>query len=438
MKNTFWLRLVSLLVIMLTATSGFAQFDPTRVYRISCNKYPTTAMEVSGGTDESLAQGRSVQGWGYWGGAKQQWYIEQVGTDASTNAKLYKIVNRNSGQALEVTGARPLNPGVNCNQWYYWGGDNQKWVIQDDNGIKKIYNYGSGLVLFQLKDSNEPFNSYDGSPYIKQMFDTNTTASRWTITDVSADPPMGVYQIINANSGKVLSSNGADNHVSQWTNWGFASQQWSFSAYNSDNYLAIVNRNTQQVLEIGGGGDLTQPGRTANLWGNWGGQNQQWALLDVNDSHVLTLAEARDGRLCKIYNRLSGKVLEIGGNGSELYDEDRAANQWYDWGGANQQWYIQYVSANRTTNPTKVTTAAREAKKVELSIYPNPAHDLLTVNLGSAVEPTGVSVTDVRGSATSARYQGHGNVDISNLAPGLYIVSVQNGQHVYHQKFIKE
>lgn len=429
MKNTSWLRLGFMLVIILTATSVFAQYYPTRVYKISNNFKPNTAMGLLGATAYSLPQGTEIRAYNYTGNAQQQWYIQQVGTDASTSAALYKIVNRNSGQALEGQNGWDFEIVQN----YFRGDASQKWVIQDVNGAKKIINYLTGLVLYQTA-SGDPRET----PYIWQKFYSKSDYTRWTITDVSADPPMGVYQIINANSGKALSSNGADNHVSQWTNWGFASQQWSFLAYNSDNYLAIVNRNTQQVLEIGGGGDLTQPGRTADLWGNWGGQNQQWALLDINDSHTLTLAETLDGRKCKIYNRLSGKVLEIGGNGSELFNEDRAANQWYDWSGPNQQWYIQYVSANRTTNPTKVTTAAREAKKVELSIYPNPAHDLLTVNLGSAVEPTGVSVTDVRGSATSARYQGHGNVDISNLAPGLYIVSVQSGQHVCHQKFIKE
>ena len=124
---------------------------------------------------------------------------------------------------------------------------------------KKIINYRSGLALFQKQYEVSEINGQVYPPEIIQMFDNGEPNTRWSITDVTSNPPLGVFQIINANSSKALSANRSDNKVTQSTNLGFASQQWSFSGYNDNGYLAIINRNTQQALEIGGGGDLTQP-----------------------------------------------------------------------------------------------------------------------------------------------------------------------------------
>ena len=143
MKNTSWLRLGFMLVIILTATSVFAQYYPTRVYKISNNFKPNTAMGLLGATAYSLPQGTEIRAYNYTGNAQQQWYIQQVGTDASTSAALYKIVNRNSGQALEGQNGWDFEIVQN----YFRGDASQKWVIQDVNGAKKIINYLTGLVL---------------------------------------------------------------------------------------------------------------------------------------------------------------------------------------------------------------------------------------------------------------------------------------------------
>jgi hypothetical protein len=51
---------------------------------------------------------------------------------------------------------------------------------------------------------------------------------------------------------------------------------------NPNHVYAIINRANNQALEIGGGGDQTQSGRTANTWGYWGGAHQQWMFRDMS------------------------------------------------------------------------------------------------------------------------------------------------------------
>jgi len=257
-----------------------------------------------------------------------------------------------------------------------------------------------------------------------------------------------VYQIINVVSGKALTGSVADNHVSQITNWGLANGQWTFQTGTSPNQFFIVNRSTGQVLEIGGG--ATTPGSTTNLWDNYGHPWQQWLLFDAYDQYdqtPLTLAQAQaSGRRCKIKSSYAGKVLEIGGSGSQLYQEDRAATLYYDYAyddsqNQKQQWYVQFVSANRSS-PLSSTLekpySATITAKRQINLFPNPACDVLTVSLAGVNKLASVKITDIRGAVTAAHYLNDGRVDVTNLTSGLYLVIVSDGQYEYRQKFTKE
>ncbi|WP_151087330.1 M4 family metallopeptidase [Hymenobacter baengnokdamensis] len=74
-----------------------------------------------------------------------------------------------------------------------------------------------------------------------------------------------------------------------------------------------------------------------------------------------------------------------------------------------------------------------------LSAYPNPATSLLTLSLSSNAELTKVEVLDVRGAIVpAAHYQGNGQLDVSGLAAGLYLLRASDGQHSFVQRFTKQ
>ncbi|WP_201985071.1 M4 family metallopeptidase [Hymenobacter rubidus] len=75
----------------------------------------------------------------------------------------------------------------------------------------------------------------------------------------------------------------------------------------------------------------------------------------------------------------------------------------------------------------------------ELSLYPVPATNELTLTLPDNAAITSVRISDLRGAViTTARYDGNGTLDVSSLAKGMYLINVSDGQQTYRQRFVKE
>ncbi|WP_436924426.1 glycoside hydrolase family 11 protein [Halosimplex amylolyticum] len=82
------------------------------------------ALDVSG---ESTDDGANVQQYSYWGGANQQWNVEDTGNG------VYRIENVNSGKVLDVSG-QSTEDGANVQQYADGGGDNQRFHLHDQGG----------------------------------------------------------------------------------------------------------------------------------------------------------------------------------------------------------------------------------------------------------------------------------------------------------------
>ena len=82
------------------------------------------------------------------------------------------------------------------------------------------------------------------------------------------------------------------------------------------------------------------------------------------------------------------------------------------------------------------TTAGNELRT--LSLYPNPATEVLNLMLTGNAPITSVLVTDVRGARVEGLAFGDGALRIAGLAKGMYTLTVSDGQKVYHQRFVKE
>jgi len=147
----------------------------------------------------------------------------------------------------------------------------------------------------------------------------------------------GTYTLYNRNSGQVLEIGGASlvpgKTANQWPSTGTASQQWTLTT-STPGLHKITNRNSGQALEIGGSSTLT-PGALANQWGYWQGQNQQWQLIPVDSAP----------NYVRIFNVNSGQVLEIGGGSTQA---GAGANQYTASAGDfnyAQQWQLVSVKA---------------------------------------------------------------------------------------------
>ncbi|MBT9393239.1 T9SS type A sorting domain-containing protein [Hymenobacter sp. NST-14] len=90
-----------------------------------------------------------------------------------------------------------------------------------------------------------------------------------------------------------------------------------------------------------------------------------------------------------------------------------------------------------------ITGGARLAAPAEVAgyrIYPNPATDVLNIVLPPSVEAGTVSVAvyDMRGAEVkTVRFEGS-LLHVDQLAKGVYLLRITDGQQVSHQRFIKE
>lgn len=76
-----------------------------------------------------------------------------------------------------------------------------------------------------------------------------------------------------------------------------------------------------------------------------------------------------------------------------------------------------------------------EAEKEQLSLYPNPAKDFVTIKTGSKINK--VEIFDIAGRKLPANLDGN-KIDVRNLAPGNYIINVETHKGKVSEKLIKK
>jgi lysophospholipase L1-like esterase len=156
-----------------------------------------------------------------------KWYsplTEQITAVSSGGGTIYyKLVNRNSGQVLDISGGSTANGGVAI-QWPYSGGYNQQWQEVAVNGGYKLVNRNSGKLL------DDPGASKTNGTQLDQWSDTNGSNQWWNL--VSAGN--GYYYLVNQASGLYADVSGASTTqgatVVEWPSDGGTNQQWQLVA----------------------------------------------------------------------------------------------------------------------------------------------------------------------------------------------------------------
>lgn len=90
-------------------------------------------------------------------------------------------------------------------------------------------------------------------------------------------------------------------------------------------------------------------------------------------------------------------------------------------------------------NPALLSTQEVSAQNIDITIYPNPANNLLFLSSSFALDvlaKSTVSVTDVLGKQLLAVPYSTSGIDISNLPNGVYFINVSGFNNSY--RFIKE
>ncbi|MGA7832049.1 MAG: RICIN domain-containing protein, partial [Terracidiphilus sp.] len=102
------------------------------------NKNSGQAIDVTGA---STTEGTYVEQWDATGGTNQQWKLTNLGNN------YVELTNVNSGLALDVVGYSKADGGL-IDQWAYDSGENQIWkVVSEGGGYYELINENSGLAL---------------------------------------------------------------------------------------------------------------------------------------------------------------------------------------------------------------------------------------------------------------------------------------------------
>jgi hypothetical protein len=156
---------------------------------------------------------------GFWVSGAHPIYYGDVDLGYSVGA-YYKLVNRKSGQVLDVSQS-VLTDGAQAIQWPDYGGASQLWHVTNvGSGNVELLNENSGrtLAITQAGTTN-------GALAI-QWVENNGNEQKWQFVAAGS-----YYKIKNVNSGKLLSvlggsmANGAE--IVQWDDVGTLDQQWS-------------------------------------------------------------------------------------------------------------------------------------------------------------------------------------------------------------------
>lgn len=142
--------------------------------------------------------------------------------NADFNAGPYSLKNINSGLFLEVAGQQEGNGGPAA-QFSWWGGDNQKWLIERVSGFYKITNVHSKKAL-------ETGGGSQVNGGISMQWTWNETPNQqWHIVPLAN----GQINILNRWSGMSLEVSGQSVALSapvdQWTWWGGSNQRWKLT-----------------------------------------------------------------------------------------------------------------------------------------------------------------------------------------------------------------
>lgn len=86
-------------------------------------------------------------------------------------------------------------------------------------------------------------------------------------------------------------------------------------------------------------------------------------------------------------------------------------------------------------NTTVLATKEAVAKENDISVYPNPATDFITIQSKSQI--TKAEIFNAAGRSINAKLNGD-KIDVRNLLPGVYILSIETKEEQFSKKFIKK
>ena len=85
-----------------------------------------------------------------------------------------------------------------------------------------------------------------------------------------------------------------------------------------------------------------------------------------------------------------------------------------------------------------LSTEKFEIANATITVFPNPTQDFLSIQTSSNSEIDKVIITDLSGKLTLEQNPKDNQINVQNLAKGMYVIQVFSGDKKYQAKFLKE
>jgi len=249
----------------------------------------------------------------------------------------------------------------------------------------------------------------------------------WTPGSAPVTSFPGYYNILARSSGKGLdvadnaTTSGARLQQYDVTAGGGSNQRWSFTPAGNGNYYIKV-KSTQMCM-------------APSAQGTVDGEKVQQRTCGTSSEFQWTVTALGTGYY-KVVNANSGKSLDVQDNslinGANI-------QVWAYTGANNQQWqFVQVESTTGARLANDAVSADAAAMERAITVYPNPAHDYITVSGGDA-SVSQLELCSMKGSVLiTRRFTGETRLDISRLARGVYIIKITGKDGTVYRKFSRE
>ena len=334
------------------------------------------------------------------------------------------------------------------------------YLTLEPTGASLIYS-SSDSTVFTVDESGLISPLSPGAGYLTVAsadYPTVTDSVLISITEVADEILTGKYKLINKFSGLAMAldlnplTNGfklpwkAGANVHQWKDDDQRNKVWDIVPSEEEGYYQLVNQYSQKVLAL----DLNFLTNGFRRPQSAGANVYQW-LATGEDNTLWSIEESEEEGYYVLVNKFSGKVLALNPNfftngfkqasepGANIHQANATDSDYTLW---RLEAVEEEIMARRDHRKKKgQVDLVEEATLQELTVYPNPVQDRLSV-LGAEALSGEVRILNLEGKQMMYHELNEhqlGEMDVSALPAGLYILEVQRpGEARWRTKIVKQ
>ncbi len=305
-----------------------AMYTMPAIYRIA-SRQNQKVLDCDDPVIGSGDKGHKMQQWNNHGqvfagsdGHNQEWFFIEAGKRGEK--PVYKIFNYGFNNFLQANASNPRCENGD-------GSDNQLWYImpQATKGVVKIKSVETNRCLQMPAGNNNDGGLIEmgiETMNTNQLFDLNITGYNPNIDPVTYKvmPKHHDGSALDLTAGNLNNGTGLQLWQKQGNN---SNQEWKFTFDGGSGYFRLHPKmNEHKTMEVSGF-SMDNGGRVT-IYDNLDGWNQDWLFIRM----------ARENDKFIIFNRQSGKCLDVSGVGTA---DGTIMQQWEFVNGDNQKWRLE-------------------------------------------------------------------------------------------------